>query len=127
MYWTLCRSEGTVFLLVVVTVLRMIRKHRMNIAQLAVDGIAEFGEYESWHCDGRWYTNRELVESGCRLATVLAEKDVRPGDRVVVMMMSCMEVPQAFHAIARLGAVAVPIMPQLIPREINYIVENSGC
>ena len=98
----------------------------MNIAQLAVDGIAEFGEYESWHFDDRWYTNCELVENGCRLATVLAERGVRPGDRVVVMMTSCMEVPQAFHAIARLGAVTVPMMPQLIPREINYIVENSG-
>ena len=49
----------------------------MNIAQLAVDGIAEFGEYESWHFDDRWYTNCELVENGCRLATVLAERGVR--------------------------------------------------
>lgn len=98
----------------------------MNLAQLAVDGITEFGEYESWFFEGRWYTNRELIESGCRLASVLAERGVRTGDRVVVMMSSCMEVPQAFHAIARLGAVAIPIMPQLIPREVNYIIENSG-
>ncbi|MEO2031605.1 MAG: long-chain-fatty-acid--CoA ligase [Planctomycetaceae bacterium] len=98
----------------------------MNIAQLAVDGVAKFGEYESWYFEDRWYTNRELVEGGCRLATVLSEYGIQPGDRVVVMMTSCMEVPQAFHAIARIGAVAIPIMPQLIPREINYILENSG-
>lgn len=98
----------------------------MNLAQLAVDGITEFGEYESWYFEDRWYTNREIVDAACRMATVLAEKGVQTGDRVIVMMTSCMEVPQAFHAIARLGAVAIPIMPQLIPREINYIVENSG-
>jgi long-chain acyl-CoA synthetase len=98
----------------------------MNLAQLAIDGITKFGEYESWYFEGRWHTNREIVETGCRIATVLAEKGVQIGDRVVVMMPSCMEVPQAFHAIARLGAVTIPIMPQLIPREINYIVENSG-
>lgn len=98
----------------------------MNIAQLTLDGIEQFGEYESWNFQGEWHSNVQIMEGGCRLATVLAERGVKPGDRVVVMMMSCMEVPKAFHAIARLGAVAVPIMPQLIPREINYIVENSG-
>lgn len=98
----------------------------MNVAQLALDGITEFGEYESWHFEGHWYTNTELIDRGCRLATVLSERGIQPGDRVLVMMGSCMEVPQAFHAIARIGAVAIPIMPQLIAREVNYIVENSG-
>ncbi|MCH2211904.1 MAG: long-chain-fatty-acid--CoA ligase [Fuerstiella sp.] len=98
----------------------------MNIAQLAVDGLTEFGEYESWHFENRWHTNRELLEHGCRLATVLTERGIQAGDRVVVMMESCLEVPQAFQAIARVGAVAVPIMPQLVPEEVRYIVENSG-
>ncbi len=98
----------------------------MNIAQLTLDGIQEFGEYESWNFHGEWHTNEQIKDGGCQLATVLAERGVKAGDRVVVMMMSCMEVPKAFHAIARLGAVAVPIMPQLIPREVRYIVENSG-
>ncbi len=98
----------------------------MNIAELTIEGIDTFGEYESWHFQGKWYTNREIMDSGCRLATVLRERGIRPGDRVVMMMPSCMEVPEAFHAIARLGAIAIPIMPQLIAREVNYIVENSG-
>jgi len=98
----------------------------MNIAELAVDGIEQFGEYESWHFEEQWHTNVQILECARQMATVLAEHGVKAGDRVVVIMMSCMEVPKAFHAIARLGAVAVPIMPQLIPREINYIVENSG-
>ncbi|MCH2203548.1 MAG: long-chain-fatty-acid--CoA ligase [Fuerstiella sp.] len=97
----------------------------MNIAQLAVDGVTEFGEYESWHFEGRWHTNRELLERGRKLATVLCERGIQAGDRVVVMMTSCMEVPQAFQAIARIGAVAVPIMPQLISREVSYILKNS--
>lgn len=98
----------------------------MNVAELSIEGIETFGEYESWNYEGEWHTNVQIMTSACRLATLLKERGVQPGDRVVVMMMSCMEVPQAFHALARLGAVAVPIMPQLIPREINYIVENSG-
>src|SRR5690606_8776589 len=50
----------------------------------------------------------------------------KPGDRVVVMMTTCIEVPAAFQAIWRLGAVIVPIMPQLIAPEVAYIVRNSG-
>ena len=98
----------------------------MNLAQIAVDGIEKLGVYESWYFEGDWYTNAQMVNRGSRLATVLKEKGVQPGDRVLVMMESCMDVPDSFHAIARIGAVTVPIMPQLIPREVRYIVENSG-
>ena len=128
-YWTPPILDGSFFACLFPfcqIFIQVFRSDRMNLAQLAVDGVTEYGEYESWYFEGRWYTNREIVETGCRLATVLANKGVRPGDRVIIMMMSCMEVPYAFHAIARLGAIAIPVMPQLIPRELNYIVRNSG-
>ncbi len=98
----------------------------MNVAQLAVDALDRFGEYKSSYFEGRWYTNVELMNRWCALATLLKEHSIKPGDRVVVMMQSCLEVPAAFHAIARLGAVIVPIMPQLVAPEVRYIVENSG-
>ena len=37
------------------------------------------------------------------------QADVRLGDRVMVMMLNCPEVIQAFHALWRIGAVAVPV------------------
>jgi long-chain acyl-CoA synthetase len=43
-----------------------------------------------------------------------------------VLAHTCLEVPVSFQAIWRLGAVAIPTMPQLVAREIRYIVENSG-
>ncbi len=98
----------------------------MNIAQLAVDALERFGEYPSTYFEGQWYSNQQLMRRWCSLATVLQAKSVREGDRVVVMMHSCMEVPAAFHAVARLGAVIVPIMPQSIAREVRFIVENSA-
>jgi long-chain acyl-CoA synthetase len=98
----------------------------MNVAQLAVDAVDRFGEYASSFFDGQWHSNRLLLERARSLATVLREHEIEPGDRVVVMMLSCLEVPAAFHALAQIGAVSVPVMPQLIPSEINYIVEHSG-
>ncbi|MCA9180636.1 MAG: AMP-binding protein, partial [Planctomycetales bacterium] len=98
----------------------------MNVAQLAIDGLERFGEYNSLFFEGRWYSNFQLMEDYCKLASVLRDLGIKPGDRVVVMMASCPEVPAAFHALARLGAVVVPLMPQLLAREVAYIVENSG-
>lgn len=98
----------------------------MNVAQLAIDGLDRFGEYNSIFFEGGWYSNFQLMEDYCKLAAVLRDQGIKPGDRVVVMMASCLEVPAAFHALARLGAVIVPLMPQLLAREVAYIVENSG-
>ncbi|MHC4994315.1 MAG: class I adenylate-forming enzyme family protein [Planctomycetota bacterium] len=98
----------------------------MNIAQLAIDAIDRFGEYELSYFEGAWRTNVQQLRSSCALATVLLDKGVQPGDRVVVLMKSCPEVTHAFHAVARIGAVIVPLTPQLIAPEIRYIVENSG-
>ncbi|MBX3435910.1 MAG: AMP-binding protein [Planctomycetaceae bacterium] len=98
----------------------------MNAAFLANEGLARWGEYPATFFEGRAYTNREQLEYACRLATVLKAHGVQPDDRVVVMMTTCVEVPASFQAIWRIGAVIIPIMPQLIAPEVAYIVENSG-
>lgn len=98
----------------------------MNVAQLSVEALDRFGVYESTCCQGQWYTNAEVMRKSCALATVLRDRGIAPGDRVVVIMPSRVEVQMAFHAIARIGAVIIPIMPQLIAAEIEYIVDDSG-
>ncbi|MCA9074387.1 MAG: AMP-binding protein [Planctomycetaceae bacterium] len=98
----------------------------MNAAQLVNEGLERFGEYPATFFEGKDFTNKEQLEYACRLATVLKDRGVQPGDRVVVMMTTCPDVPAAFQAIWRIGAIIIPIMPQLIPPEVKYIVENSG-
>ncbi|MGE0377168.1 MAG: class I adenylate-forming enzyme family protein, partial [Planctomycetaceae bacterium] len=98
----------------------------MNAACLANEGLERWGEYQATFFEGRHYTNAEQLDFACRLAAVLRAHGVHPCDRVVVMMTTCVEVPASFHAIWRIGAVIIPIMPQLIAPEVRYIVENSG-
>ncbi len=98
----------------------------MNAAQIANDSLEKYGEYPATRYEGRDLTNKQQLEYACRLATVLKARGVKPGDRVVVMMTTCPDVPAAFQAIWRIGGVIIPIMPQLIPPEVKYIVENSG-
>lgn len=98
----------------------------MNAAQLALDGLARYGEYASTWFEGRTYTNVEQLDSAGRLGRALSNHGVRPGDRVVIMMPTCLEIPAAFQAIWRIGAVIVPLMPHLVAAEVAYIVEHSG-
>ncbi len=98
----------------------------MNAAQLVIDNLERFGEYTSLIFEGHEISNVEHMERACRLATVLADHGVGNGDHVMVMMPTRPEVTAAFHAIWRLGAVIMPVTPQLGPREVHYLLADSG-
>ncbi|MDZ4850062.1 MAG: AMP-binding protein [Pirellulaceae bacterium] len=98
----------------------------MNIAELLLDGLQRYGERVTVHFEDSSLTNVEMLRSAEQLATVLTEAGVQRGDRVLLMMYNCPEVIQAFHSIWRIGAVAVPVTPQWLAREVRYVIEHSG-
>ena len=98
----------------------------MNTAQLMIDNLERFGEYTYVTFKDRRATNAETILRAQRLATVLRNKGIGAGDRVVVMMPNCPEVMEAFHAIWRIGAVISPFTPKLGSREVGYQIEDSG-
>jgi len=68
----------------------------------------------------------ELDERSARLAALLAEKGLRPGDRVGVMLPNVLEFPVAYYGVLRAGAVVVPMNVLLKRREIAFYLEDSG-
>jgi long-chain acyl-CoA synthetase len=98
----------------------------VNVARLLLDCVDRLGEYTAVYFEGRSYTNVERLRWAERLAAVLQARGVRPGDRVVVMMPNAPEVTSAFHAIWRIGAVIVPLPPQLLASEARYVIASSG-
>lgn len=62
----------------------------------------------------------EIRESALRVAGALAESGVVAGDRILVQLPNVVEAAVVFYAIARLGAVMVPV--QVVMR--NYEVES---
>ena len=98
----------------------------MNIARLALDNIDRYGEYASTWFESRVFTNVENYQSACRMAAALQAHSVKPGDRVVVMMLNSPEVMWAFTAIWKIGAVIIPITPTWNAREARYVIEDSG-
>ena len=76
--------------------------------------------------DRRRLTFGELDAVANGLAHGLAERGVGPGDAVGILLHNRAEWFMISHAVARLGAMYVPISPRLTPSEGNYIVEDSA-
>src|SRR5258708_38441160 len=74
----------------------------------------------------RKYTNIEIAKEATQLAYGLRKLGIEKGDRVIVMMPNSPEVIISYQAIARVGAVIIPVLPLLKGPEVRFIAENSG-
>jgi long-chain acyl-CoA synthetase len=71
-------------------------------------------------------TYAELDEASARLATLLAERGLAPGERVGVMLPNVPEFAIAYYGVLRAGGVVVPMNVLLKRREIAFYLEDSG-
>jgi long-chain acyl-CoA synthetase len=76
--------------------------------------------------DNAAMTYRALDEASARVAGVLRERGLDPGDRVGIMMPNVAEVPVVYYGILRAGGVVVPMNPLLKAREVAYYLGDSG-
>ena len=70
-------------------------------------------------------TYARLWDRVCRLASALRGLGVGPGDRVALLMVNSVRYVEAYHAIAVLGASAVPLNFRYIAAEIDYVVNHA--
>ncbi|MGW1077687.1 class I adenylate-forming enzyme family protein [Streptomyces sp. NPDC002537] len=74
----------------------------------------------------RSVTWAEFDERTGRLARGLAGLGIRQGDRVAVLSLDRVEVMETYFALARLGALFVPLNHSLTPAEVTGIAERTG-
>src|ERR1700684_3234985 len=77
-------------------------------------------------CDDIEFTFAELDDAAARVATLLEQAGIEPGDRVGVMLPNTPAFAVVFYGIIYRGAVAVPMNPLLKAREVAYFLSNSG-
>src|SRR5246127_3451405 len=77
-------------------------------------------------CEGATTTYSELADQVARFAAYVRAYDVRPGDRVGIMLGNRPEFAAAFYGVLHAGAVAVPLDPLGSAREIQMALTNSG-
>ena len=61
-----------------------------------------------------------------RVANALIKLGVKPGDRVALALMNSAEFLEAYFAIAKIGAVLVPLNWRLVADELQFILKDSG-
>ncbi len=74
----------------------------------------------------RRFTFAGLNERCNRIAGALLERGVRPGDRVATLLRNGIEFVETYFAVAKIGAVMVPVNWRLVGPEIAFILSDSG-
>lgn len=74
---------------------------------------------------GQRATYSEMDRSSNKYARALRAFGVRKGDRVGVMLPNRIEFPILWFALAKLGAVMVPINMRYTPREVEYVLADT--
>ncbi|MCB1690460.1 MAG: AMP-binding protein [Halioglobus sp.] len=62
----------------------------------------------------------------CQLANLLRDHGIKQGDRVIVMLPRIPQWQIAMVAVLRLGAVPIPCITMLMPKDLAYRAEHSG-
>jgi acyl-CoA synthetase (AMP-forming)/AMP-acid ligase II len=75
---------------------------------------------------GQSVTYGELHDRVARVAGWLTRHGVGHGDRVACLALNGLAYTELFLALAWIGAVAVPMNMRLNPKELKFIVEDSG-
>jgi len=98
----------------------------LNLASLLTESAGRAPESPAIRLGDAELSYGELDERSARLATLLAEKGVEPGDRVGVMLPNVPDFPVAYYGVLRAGAIVVPMNVLLKRREIAFYLEDSG-
>ncbi|WBU58489.1 MULTISPECIES: class I adenylate-forming enzyme family protein [Paracoccus] len=74
---------------------------------------------------GSTYSYAELADAVEVLATELQARDLRPGDRLLILAENCAALVGLLMATSRLDAVAVPVNARMTEHELHRIAEHA--
>jgi long-chain acyl-CoA synthetase len=97
-----------------------------NLASNLAETTRAHADRTAVRVDDAAMTYRELDEASARVAGLLHERGLKPGDRVGIMMPNVAEVPVLYYGVLRAGGVVVPMNPLLKAREVAYYLGDSG-
>lgn len=98
-----------------------------NLGQLLDDAARKYGERLIWQSldDASTLSFSDIAAESLAFARALRDIGVRQGDHIAVMLPSVTAFAITWAAIARLGAVIVPINYQYTSSELGYVLNDS--
>ncbi|MBT6610839.1 MAG: AMP-binding protein, partial [Deltaproteobacteria bacterium] len=97
----------------------------MNLVELADQNIEKFGEITKLIYEDQEYTNLQLIQKANQLAHGLLGLGIKPGDKVLVMLLNSPDVLISYQGVLRAGASLIPVIFLLGPKEVAHILKNS--
>jgi long-chain acyl-CoA synthetase len=97
-----------------------------NLSLNLVTSARNHPERVALRSDDLEYTYPEFDAAAARVATLLEQAGIEPGDRVGLMLPNTPAFAVLFYGIMRRGAVAVPMNPLLKSREVAFYLSNTG-
>jgi long-chain acyl-CoA synthetase len=98
----------------------------LNLASIVTESAARVPGQPAIRLGDAELTYAALDELSARLATLLRDRGLQPGDRVGVMLPNVPQFPISYYGVLRAGCVVVPMNVLLKRREIAFYLEDSG-
>ena len=98
----------------------------MNLASVLTDSAQRDPDHVALKLDDMEVSYGLLDEGSARLAAVLADRGVEPGDRVGIMLPNVPYFAVCYYGVLRAGGVVVPMNVLLKRREVAFYLGDSG-
>jgi len=95
-----------------------------NLANNLIATAERHGDHVAQKLDDAQLTYRQLDEGSARVAGLLAEKGVGPGDRVGIMLPNVPYFALVYYGVLRAGGVIVPMNVLLKGREVTFYLRD---
>src|SRR5437764_15493749 len=98
----------------------------MNLATILTDSTQRDPDHVALRLDDMEVSYGLLDEGSARLAALLADKGLQPGDRVGIMLPNVPYFAVCYYGVLRAGGVVVPMNVLLKRREVAFYLKDSG-
>lgn len=96
-----------------------------NLAQILEGSSARLPDKVCLICENTGFTYKELNELVNKAGNAFKELGIKKGDRVIISLLNCPEFVVTFFALAKIGAISVPVNYLLTENEEQYILSDS--
>ncbi len=97
-----------------------------NLATLLTTSAERFADRPAVKLDDVELTYAQVDDASARVAALLRERGVEPGDRVGIMLPNVPYFPVVYHGVLRAGGVVVPMNVLLKGREVTFYLRDPG-
>ena len=98
----------------------------MPLDRLLDNAVRDFPEKEAIIFQGRKITYRQLGEEVANVASGLAQRGLKKGQRMALMLPNCPQYIAAYYAILKIGGIVVNVNPMYVERELEFELKDAG-